>query len=74
MNEGFEHPTRQATGPAELIVKVKVSSEGRVEKEKMTETSSMITGSKGSVLWTKFSLLSVASPTKGHGDYGGVVS
>lgn len=73
MNVGFEHPTRQAARPAELIVKAKGSLEGRVEK-KIMDTGSMITGSKSSVVWTKFSLLSVSSPTKGHGDYSRGVS
>ena len=56
MNIGFDHTTSQATRPAELIEKGKGSLEGRVEKERM-ETSSMTTGSKGSVVQTKFPLL-----------------
>lgn len=38
------------------------------------ETTSMTTGSKGSVVQTKFSLLSVPSARKGHGDHGGGIS
>lgn len=73
LNEGFDHTIRQATMHAELIVKVKGSLEGRVEKEGM-ETSSMITGSKDSVVQTNFSLLSGPSARKGHGDHGGGIS
>ena len=67
MNGGFEHPTRQATRPAELTVVGKGNLEGRMQKEEMIETNPIITGSKGSVVWTKFSLLRVPSPTKGRG-------